>query len=632
MIESRERRIIDTLLVTCIVAAFACFALIVLPDQLRKAGALPGRHGGRLSVANISSVVPIDSGIRTVRVKRSPSGSIARFDPEPAPQDPFSQMRPDGAKAARMRDDDVGAAGGAGVAIDDQSSESTVAFNGAGGDPRGGENPPPAQPQAGRNGDDGDLAVGDPYGNRAAPEDPVPTVAQNYSGAPAALFQHRSSSIARREPSAGDSERGRREKPWLIPPPGLEADVAFWRDIYTKYDRHAVVLHHPRYLDIVYDVVDLTDVDSDPRLNDIERSRWRENRIEERRRAIVESLKKLATNPPAGSLSDDEVRIKKLFANMREADAFRRAYEEDGVRAQLGQRDKFIPGLAYSGRYLGEIEAIFESYGLPRELTRIIFVESMFNPHAVSSVGASGIWQFMRSTGKLYLRINDIVDERNDPILAAHAAARLLTRNYESLGTWPLAINAYNAGRGRLEQAVAAMGTNDIGRIIKGFSHPAYGFASRNFFLEYLAAYEVAEHAERYFGRIEYDPPLRYESVRASYHISLPDVARIAMIPIEEIAELNQAFTDAVISGRKLLPAGYELRVPERKGDLFLAAAARAPRSRTGPLNHVVKDGETLPSIAAMYGVTPAAILKSNQHVGRQLSPGQALAIPDERR
>ncbi len=612
MTASRERRIIDTLLVACIAAGFACFALIVLPDQLKKAGALPQQAADRTPLANISSIVPIDTGVRTVREGRTADGTVVRFDPEPMPQDPFSRAEQGSIRTTAPAPDDDMAAGGAGAAIDDQSTEPLVT-------------------QSGGN-EERDLAAGDPYGDGASQEALQLDGAANNKTKPPALQELRASSLATRPTASIDGERGRLEKPWLAPPPGLEADVAFWRDIYTKYDRNVIVLHHPRYLGIVYDVVDLSDIDSDPRLNDVEKARWRENRIEERRQSIVAILNKLSTNPPSNSLSEQEMAVKKLFANVKESDAFRRAAEDDGVRAQLGQRDKFIPGLAYSGRYLGEIESIFESYGLPKELTRIIFVESMFNPRATSSVGASGVWQFMRSTGKLYLNINDIVDERNDPIKATHAAARLLTRNYQSLGSWPLAVNAYNAGRGRLEQAVAAMGTNDIARIIRGFSHPAYGFASRNFFLEYLAAYDAAEHADKFFGKIQYDRPLRYEAVRAPCHMSLPDVARISRISMEEISEMNPAFTSAVISGRKLLPAGYEIRVPEGKGELFLASAARAPRSSTGPLHHVVKTGETLPSIAAMYGVTPASILKSNRHVGRQLSPGQSLEIPNDGR
>jgi len=300
------------------------------------------------------------------------------------------------------------------------------------------------------------------------------------------------------------------------------------------------------------------------------------------------------------------------------------------VRAQLGQRDKFLVGLRYSGRYLGEIESIYNEYGLPRELTRLIFVESMFAPRVRSKSGASGIWQFMPRTGLLYLRINDIVDERNDPLISTHASAKLLRHNYNELGTWPLAINAYNAGRGRMKQAVKKLGTKDITRIIRNFNHRSYGFASRNFFLEYLAALDIVEHAEDYFGPIEYDKPLRYEVLKCSYHISLPNVARLAGISIETMGELNPALSAKVMSGKRLIPMGFAIRVPEGSGEFFLAAAARAPKSRTGPLRHVVGRGETLNSIGSMYGVPPADIRKANRNIRRRPRRGQKIVIPFE--
>lgn len=380
----REKIIINILVTVCISAGFACFALVILPEQLKKAKAFPNNTSNDIGKINISNIISLEP-----------------------------QKNPDAILSAAK----------------------------------------------------------------------VPDV------------------------KSGFSTDAQGEKTWLKIPEGCEADVAFWRDIYTKYGHDQALLHHPRHLKIVYEVVDLSDISTNSSLSNSERTRYREERINERRKEIVDILQRLSTNPNESALNERELKIKRLFSGIDEQNMFARAALEDGVRAQTGQRDKFIPGLKYSGRYMGEIEKIFDSYDLPRELTRLIFVESMFNPQAVSSVGASGIWQFMRSTGKLYLRIDDEIDERNDPISATHAAAKLLKSNYEKLGEWPLAINAYNTGLGRITQAVSSLGTNDIGKIIKNFDHPAYGFASRNFFLEYLAALHVAENSEKYFGPIEFDKP-----------------------------------------------------------------------------------------------------------------------------
>ncbi len=613
MMETRERKIMDGLLILCITAGFACFALIVLPQQISKAGSAPmlsARH------TSISSIIELSRPADKTGAPIKAEGIIARFVPDAEPLDPFATGT--AGVPTPPSDDEFAAAGGAGAAVDDGDQETAVAYDQA-----------RASEAMRQETVEPDLAVGDPYGDSPSRERP----SYDDSGTRPAgtgrssLVVHPQSSIALGAPSALDSGTGKRSMAWLIPPQGFEEDVAFWRDIYSRYDKDAVVLHHPRYLDIVYDVVDLRDISSNPRLNEIERERMREQRVDERKAAITGALEKIAQNPEPTGLSGEERRIYDLLTHVEESDKYRRAAREYGVRAQVGQADKFIAGLKYCNRYLGEIEKIFAAYGLPKELTRLIFVESMFNPMAMSSAGASGFWQFMRGTGKLYLRINDLYDERNDPIAATHAAAKLLLHNYEELGSWPLAINAYNAGRGRLSQAVAQLGTRDIGKIMRNFSHPSYGFASRNFFLEFLAAYDVAEHYNRFFGNINFDEPLRYEEVTFDYHVSVPEIARLARTPLDEIAELNPHLTNRVVEGVRLLPAGTRIRVPENKGEIMIALSSRSPNSRKGPVHHVVQEGETMSSIAAIYGITPVEIMKQNR-IGRSVHRGQTLKIP----
>lgn len=572
MTNARETRIINYLMALCAVLGFACFALIILPNQTGGTrGADPGPN--KPTITPLSAVIPLDDS-RDDRSGKADEHTV-RLVLEPQPGE------------------GTGRGDGQGIAPDASGGE-------------------------------GDLAAGDPYGDM---QDDI-SRGHGISMGPPVLKVHPLSSLAKNEPFALDSASGRREKGWLLAPEDIEAEVAFWRDIYTKYGKNQVVLHHPRHLDIIYDIADVSDIANDPRLEDIEREHLIEKRVDERRDEITDILLKLAENPPVNSLTDEEWRIKRLFRGESERGTFKRAADEDGVRAQTGMRDEFVKGLQFSGRFLGEIEEIFESHALPKEITRLIFIESMFDPTAVSSAGAVGIWQFMHRTGKLYLKIDSLVDERYDPIASTHAAAKLLRHNYNELGSWPLAINAYNAGRGRMMQAIRQAGTKDIARIIRGFRHPSYGFASRNFFPGFLAAAEVAGHARRYFGPIAYDDPQRYEIVKANYHIYLPEVLRLSRISEEEFAPLNPGLRNAVLDGRQPLPIGFAIRVPEGRGEIFLAAAARAPKSRRGPLRHVVQSGETLASIAAMYGVSAHSIRESNRGVSRQPRRGQVIVIP----
>jgi membrane-bound lytic murein transglycosylase D len=194
------------------------------------------------------------------------------------------------------------------------------------------------------------------------------------------------------------------------------------------------------------------------------------------------------------ALLEDERRIYDLFRNDRDPNRFLLAAEDGRVRAQRGIMERFTNGLRTSRLYLPEMERIFRAEGLPVELTRLPLIESCFDVGAYSKVGAAGIWQFMPATARLYMEVNDAVDERRDPIASTYGAARYLTRAYQRLGTWPLAITSYNHGQNGIAHAIDEMGTTNIVRIIRYYDGPSFGFASRNFYAEFLAALDIEKH------------------------------------------------------------------------------------------------------------------------------------------
>ncbi len=252
-------------------------------------------------------------------------------------------------------------------------------------------------------------------------------------------------------------------------PDGLRTQVDFWTKIYTEYTTGQAVLHDPNDLAKVYSVIDLPTCDEPPKKECLLE---RENAMKKAKEPILAKL------DPDGS------------KNIR-------------VRAQVGQRDKFIEALFLSEDIIGEIEKIFKEKGLPVELSRLPFVESMFNVSAHSHAGAAGIWQFMPSTARVCgLKVGKGVDERLDITKSTHAAARHLKRDYNHLGDWALAVNAYNAGPGRLANAIKVLGTKDISKIIRHYEHPAYGFASKNFYPCFLAALRAYENRDLYFADI----------------------------------------------------------------------------------------------------------------------------------
>ncbi len=360
----------------------------------------------------------------------------------------------------------------------------------------------------------------------------------------------------------------------LLPiPDTLKPAVAFWTDIFARYTTSHTVIHDNERLGVVYGVLDFSELTRSS-MTDGQRASTRANAEElekERIRNLLRDIALYADRPER--LTAEQRRIYDLFPEADGRIPGARFLEAvDRVRSQIGQKDRFMDGLRTGSRYLPEIERIFEQEGVPIELTRLPFVESMFNLDARSSAGASGVWQFMRSTGRRYLRIDHLVDERNDPLLAARAAARLLADNHAELSAWPLAITAYNHGKYGVLRAVSEVGSRDIGKIVADYKGPAFGFASRNFYAEFLAALHVERNGRRYFGPLEVDAPHRYDLVAMPGGVTVPELARRAKLEIDHVRALNPGLTDRALHGARPLPKGYALRVPADRRARLVAA------------------------------------------------------------
>jgi len=266
-------------------------------------------------------------------------------------------------------------------------------------------------------------------------------------------------------PKKAEEEAPQQEALFYVPA-GLKKEVAFWTDIYSKYTNDQAVMHDPEDLGKIYSVIKLPHCEEPPRKECLHA---REDAIKEERDRLKKKLDPF----------DKKVLI---------------------VRAQAGQRDKFQEAIKKSKAYLPKIENVFEGYGIPTEISRLPFVESMFNNQARSRSGAGGIWQLMRGSARILgLKVSNSVDERFDPVKATQAAARHLKRDYNRLGRWDLAVNAYNTGPSRMADAVSRLGTKNIVKIIKDYDHSAYGFAARNFYPCFLAALNVYEKRDVYF-------------------------------------------------------------------------------------------------------------------------------------
>ncbi len=401
----------------------------------------------------------------------------------------------------------------------------------------------------------------------------------------------------------------------------IKDNVAFWRDIYGRYTNTQGVVHDSRDLGIVYEVIDLEGVwETKARKRD-------QQRIEAVKEKYARILTNLA-NSGACPQSQEERRVVSLFGPGAGPEDFRVA--RDFLRVQSGQKNIFREGVIRSGKYLSEIKSIFRQYGLPEELAYLPHVESSFNYQAYSKFGAAGIWQFMHDTGKQYMTIDYAIDERRDPIKATHAAAKMLKRNHERLGDWPLALTAYNHGPNGMARAKEAHGTYE--KIYKEYNSKTFGFASRNFYAEFLAAKEVARNYKHYFGSLRLEPPVNSRAVALPSYVHVNDLVKHLKVDMATFRSLNPALREPVYNGQKLLPKGYQVRVPEQGAVLRMAAdipeSIRKEEQKRSSI-YVVRRGDTASSIARRHGVSVQELVQANQ-LGRRaaVQVGQALRIP----
>ena len=220
----------------------------------------------------------------------------------------------------------------------------------------------------------------------------------------------------------------------LTRPAGLEPDIAFWRRVFADVTSQQALIHDNRNLGVIYEKIDL------PPDSTAKQRRRISERVREKYRGI---LNRLADGNRQG-LTFEERRVLALWSDDLSNDALRKAANQ--LRFQQGLSDRFRDGYVRSGLWRDYIQSELQEAGVPEELAALPHVESSFNPEARSYVGASGLWQFTRSTGRRFMQIDHVVDERRDPFLSSSAAASLLAYNYSILKSWPLAITAYNHG------------------------------------------------------------------------------------------------------------------------------------------------------------------------------------------
>jgi membrane-bound lytic murein transglycosylase D len=351
-------------------------------------------------------------------------------------------------------------------------------------------------------------------------------------------------------------------------PPEIEDNVAFWRNVYGAWSRGEVAIHDDEHMGVIYEVAKLPGAVRAGYTSEQKRFvRARKAHYKSR----LDSIERKVRAGRSLSSSEDELHDKLVDAGGKRA-----LYgASDRVHSQRGLRERFHRGLEISGRYDAKFREVFRSKGLPEDLAYLPHVESSFQAHARSSVGAAGMWQFTRGTGKIYMTVNGTIDERLDPVVAAEGAARYLGDAHRKLNSWPLAVTSYNHGQGGMKKAKSIYG-DDIGSIVRHYKGPHFKFASRNFYSEFIAAREVASNPKKYFPEgVNYESPLSEDRLVLPHSMPAPQVARHYGVSTYRLADLNMHWRRPARQGRANLPRGSTVWLPQ--GSLGGVAGVRMP-------------------------------------------------------
>ncbi|MDD4920998.1 MAG: transglycosylase SLT domain-containing protein [Bacteroidales bacterium] len=302
--------------------------------------------------------------------------------------------------------------------------------------------------------------------------------------------------------------------------------------------------------------------------------------------------------------------------------------------------------LGISNYYFPIIEQALEKYHMPNELKYMAVIESALNPNAISRAGATGLWQFMFGTGKVYgLDINSLMDERRDPMKATDAAVRYMKDLYGIFGDWHLAIAAYNCGPGNVNKAIRRSGgKKDYWDLYYYLPRETRGYVP----LFIAANYVMTYNKEHLICPVQTDYPLHTDTVLISNKMHFDQIAAVIGIPKEELQILNPQYRRDIIPGTPdkpltlCMPANYTLSfidhqdsIPKYMAEellnnlLTVEPTAAKEQQPTAPKGHFykVRRGDTLSQIADHHNLTITKLKRLNNIRSSRIQPGQRLKI-----
>jgi membrane-bound lytic murein transglycosylase D len=351
-------------------------------------------------------------------------------------------------------------------------------------------------------------------------------------------------------------------------PTALYPRVRFWHQVFAQFSVKDYAIHVSDHPYLVLEVVNFPwlDANGNP---DRKASRL----LQQRHQYYKGLLKRMDQGKVMASERNEAERLRSLFSQI--PGKVRLAGLD--LRNQKGQREFMHRGIGMSDPYLKHVEQEFANLSLPPELALLAFVESTFNLKAVSKVKASGVYQIMPFIARQYMKVTPAIDERLDPIKSAAVAARILKHNYDLLGSWPLAITAYNHGPYGIKKAIKKAGSQDIAVLIKTYQDRNFGFASQNFYAEFLAIVHILKFRSDFFPDAKGSVSLDFRNETLTKSMRVRDVSRLFGVSLESFQKLNPDLSPGFLRQNGLLPRHFTVKIPRSRADLSDARPNRVP-------------------------------------------------------
>lgn len=404
-------------------------------------------------------------------------------------------------------------------------------------------------------------------------------------------------------------------------PASLFARVGFWVEVFSRWDTNTAIFHDKDNPHRVFTTISR---------NEGCRNSSRDKTIDRERTNLRSDLQSIANKlQNGGSLNRNEQELYAAFNNSSHQEVRAAA---DRIRCQSGNSDRMRTALSNFHQYRPAILDALEQQNLTLELQYLPFVESAFNPDALSHVGAAGLWQIMPATGRsLGMRVDSVVDERYDPKLASYGAAKYFRNSVDDLSETafenghsvtakdlnPFVITSYNYGVRGMIRAINQVGL-DYERLLSEYQSPNFQTAVKNFYASFLAARHVAKNSQQFFGTI----PNAQGVVHSYNQTALPratSAKRLASelnVSREVLEQLNPSLNNVVWQDKALVPKGFELKLPYRDAgwDNAIASLSNLPAEYEVPgfFWYRVRSGDTACGIASRNGASCRELFQLN--------------------